>query len=158
MSNAPLLLLALVGVITLLMRKSHAIPATNLDTAFKRAEMVNNLPAGILKAIAWRESRFRSDVIGGKQKGAAGEIGIMQILPKWHPDVNPAQLSDPVYSIDYAGRFLRSLLSQFNNSLPHAIAAYNWGSGNVSKYLQRTIKTVPESVQQYVQEVTGARI
>lgn len=158
MSNVPLLLLAAFGVIALLVRKSQAIPKIPLDSAFLRAENVYNLPKGVLKAIAWRESRFRQDVITGQRKGAAGEIGIMQILPKWHPTINPEQLSDPVYSINYAGKFLRQLLSQFNNSLPHAIAAYNWGSGNVTKYLQRDIKKVPEAVQQYVQEITGARI
>jgi soluble lytic murein transglycosylase-like protein len=159
MSNAPFLLLALVGIVAFMMRKSYAIPSLgSLDTVFSRVENIYNLPQGVLKAIAWRESRFKPAVITGQQKGAAGEIGIMQILPKWHPTADIAQLGDPVYSINYAGKFLRQLLSQFNGSLPLAIAAYNWGSGNVTKYLQGSIKTVPEAVQQYVQEVTGVRV
>lgn len=159
MSNAPFLLLALLGIVAVMLKKSYAIPsAGTLEAAFKRAENLYNLPPGVLKAIAWRESRFKPAVITGQQRGEAGEIGIMQILPKWHPAADVAQLGDPVYSINYAGKFLRQLLNQFNGSLPLAIAAYNWGSGNVTKYRQGTIKAVPEVVQHYVQEVTGARV
>lgn len=94
------------------------------------AEVKYGIPTDLLARMAYQESRFRDDIVYGNTVSPAGAIGIMQIVPKYHPDVNPY---DPAASIDYAGKYLSQLYKQFG-SWDMAVAAYNAGPGNVQKY------------------------
>lgn len=95
------------------------------------AESRYGIPSGMLARLAWQESRFREDIISGKTVSSAGAMGIMQIVPKWHPGVDPL---NPGAAIDYAGRYLSSLYRQFG-SWELALKSYNWGAGNVTAWL-----------------------
>lgn len=61
----------------------------------------------------------------------AGAVGIAQIVPKWHPNVNPR---DPVASLRYAARLMRSHLDRYGGDWRLALAAYNAGPGAVAQY------------------------
>lgn len=115
------------------------------------AEVKYGIPKDVLARQAYQESRFRDDIISGAVKSSAGAVGIMQIVPKWHPTVDPLSVSE---SIDYAARFLRDLKLQFG-TWALALAAYNAGPGNVRKY-GNTVPPFPET-QAYVRDIlTGA--
>jgi soluble lytic murein transglycosylase-like protein len=125
----------------------------------RATELRYGIPQDLLARMAYQESRFRDDIVSGAKVSSAGAQGIMQIVPKWHPGVNPLNVSQ---AIDYAGNYLRQLHAQFK-SWPLAVAAYNAGPGNVQKYkgippFQETqnyvsqifddlLKSVPDSVQ-----------
>lgn len=119
-----------------------------LEDAFRAASYEWGIPAGVLREMANIESAFRPDVISGQTKGAAGEIGIMQITPRWHPDVNPY---DPIESIWYAAGWLRELYERFG-SWRLAVAAYNWGPTNLA---QKGFAAAPQVTQQYVARVAA---
>lgn len=106
------------------------------------------IPHDLLARQAYQESRFRPDIIDGSTVSPAGAQGIMQIVPKWHPGVDPLDVNA---AIDYAGNFLRSLYNQFG-SWSLALAAYNAGPGNVKKY-----GGVPpfDETQNYVAQIIG---
>jgi soluble lytic murein transglycosylase-like protein len=95
------------------------------------AEIKNGIPPMMLARLAWQESRFRPDIVSGQKKSSAGAVGIMQIVPRWHPSVDPY---DPFESIDYAATFLARLFKKFGN-WEYALKAYNWGEGNVAQWL-----------------------
>ena len=122
--------------------------------AFSRAERKYALPKNLLARVAWQESRFRDDIISGKTKSSAGAVGIMQIIPRWHPTVNPW---DPIASIDYAGSYLRSLFNQFG-TWDKALAGYNWGPGNVRKAIgdlgTQWLTLAPRETRNYVKEIS----
>lgn len=61
----------------------------------------------------------------------AGAQGIAQIVPRFHPGVDPW---DPVASLYYAARLMRSHLNAYNGSYALALAAYNAGGGAVKTY------------------------
>ena len=94
------------------------------------AELKYGIPRDLLARQAYQESRFRDDIVSGKTVSSAGALGIMQIVPKWHPGVDP--LNIPA-AIDYAAKYLSALKRQFG-SWSLALAAYNAGPGNVKKY------------------------
>jgi len=98
--------------------------------ALERATRAYGLPPLLLARLAWQESRFRPDIISGETVSAAGAQGIMQIVPRWHPGVDPL---DPPDAIDYAAKYLKGLYNRFG-SWSLALAAYNAGPGNVEKY------------------------
>lgn len=112
------------------------------------AERKYGLPTDLLARMAYQESRFRDDIVSGTTTSTAGAQGIMQIVPKWHPGVDPLNIPE---AIDYAARFMASLYRQFK-SWPLAVAAYNAGAGNVTKYAG-----IPpfEETQNYVASVFG---
>lgn len=115
-----------------------------------KAERANGLPRDLLARLLYQESRYRQDIISGSTVSSANAQGIAQIVPKWHPDVNPL---DPIASIHYAARYLKSLRDQFG-SYRLALAAYNWGPGNVRKHAGDFSKW-PKETQDYVTQILG---
>ena len=79
---------------------------------------------GIALAVAQQESGFNQGAIG-----SSGEIGIFQLMPATAAGlgVNPA---DPMQNIQGGIAYLQQLYSKFGD-WNDALAAYNWGLGNV---------------------------
>jgi len=116
--------------------------------ALHAAEVKYKIPPDLLARMAYQESHFRDDIVSGKVISSAGAVGIMQLVPRWHPSVNPLVVNA---AIDYAGSYVRSLYDQFG-SWKLAVAAYNAGPGNVVK-----AKGIPAftETQNYVSQVFG---
>jgi soluble lytic murein transglycosylase-like protein len=87
-----------------------------------------NVDPGLVRAVAWQESRFRSDAVSPK-----GAIGIMQLMPATAAQlgVNP---HDPRQNIEGGVAYLRTLLTQFNGDIKLSLAAYNAGPAAVQRY------------------------
>lgn len=100
-------------------------------TAIKAAENKYNLPDNLLARLLHQESRYRADIITGKTKSRVGATGIAQFMPATAKqfNINP---SNPFQSIDAAGLYLSKLYNRFGQ-WDKALAAYNWGQGNVSR-------------------------
>ncbi len=116
--------------------------------AIAAAEARHNLPAGLLHRLIFQESHFRTDIIDGSTVSGAGAVGIAQIVPRWHPEVDPL---DPDASIDYAAKYLRALFVRFG-SWSEALAAYNWGPGNVARH---GMDNLPAETRAYVAQITA---
>jgi soluble lytic murein transglycosylase-like protein len=98
-------------------------------------------------AVASRESGLNQNAIG-----AAGEIGIFQLMP-----ATAAQLGvdprDPLQNIRGGISFLRAMWQQFG-SWDLALAAYNWGPAKLSA-ARAAGKPIPASVDSYVASILG---
>ena len=121
--------------------------------ALQQASTLYGLPWPLLARVAWQESRFRPDVISGKIRSSAGAVGIMQIIPRWHPEIGEAGALDPSRAIPYAAKFLRRLKDRLG-SWELALAAYNWGEGNLTRAQDARMSWPSETVA-YVREVVG---
>lgn len=138
-------------------RKSWAVPATGQKwlPALTSAELQYNIPNRLLARVAYQESRFRNDIISGDIVSSANAQGIMQIVPRWHPDVDPLE---PYQAIDYAGHYLSQLYKQFG-SWDKALGAYNWGPGNmknaIAKHGEKWLNYAPEETRNYVRQITA---
>jgi len=113
------------------------------------AEDAHEIPRDLLARVAFQESRFREDVITGQTQSAAGAQGIMQIVPRFHPTVNPL---DPYAAIAYAGQYLAALFRRFG-TWKLALAAYNWGPENLARNLNTPGKWPTETLR-YIAEIT----
>ena len=118
-------------------------------TLLNAAEDRYGIPRDLLVRQAYEESHFRPDIISGATVSAAGALGIMQIVPKFHPTADPLNVTA---AIDYAAGFLSTLHEQFG-SWSLALAAYNAGPGNVHKY-GNTVPPFAET-QKYVADIIG---
>jgi soluble lytic murein transglycosylase-like protein len=125
-----------------------------LEPLFASATRAYGLPRRLLEAVGYRESRFRPEIISGALPSSAGAIGVMQIVPKWHPSIGEAGARDPARAIPYAAKYLRELYGQFG-TWPLALAAYNWGPGNLQKHLAagKGPELWPAETRTYVAEI-----
>lgn len=71
-------------------------------------------------------------------RSGAGAVGIAQIVPRYHPDVDPntpgnqAAGANPVVDLNYAAQLDKNLINKYG-SVERALSAYN--SGRPDKYL-----------------------
>jgi soluble lytic murein transglycosylase-like protein len=107
----------------------------------KRMEDKYKMPKGLLKQVAYHESNFNPSALSHK-----GAVGIMQLVPKWHPDVNAR---DPYDAIPYAAKWLTELYNRFGD-WELALAAWNWGPGNMAKY---SFHEAPRETKNFVRKV-----
>lgn len=131
-------------------RKVFTIPPAGQPYAetIRAAEQRNGLPESLLARVLYQESRFRPDVITGKVRSKAGATGIAQFMPKTAAALGVDPLN-PTSAINGAARELRSLFDRFGD-WTHAIAAYNWGQGNLARY---GLDRAPAETKAYVSEI-----
>ena len=104
-------------------------------------------------AVAQTESGFNQSAVS-----PAGAIGVMQLMPQ-----TAAQLgvdpTDTQQNIQGGIAYLRQMLAQFGDPAA-ALAAYNWGPGNVQKaqaaYGSGWLAHAPSETQSYVGRILGA--
>ncbi len=98
----------------------------------------NNLDAELIFAVIKTESNFTVDAISNK--GAKGLMQISDSTGKWGSEVlnisnyNAEMLYDPEINISIGSWYLKLLIDQYKD-VDTALAAYNAGSGNVSRWL-----------------------
>jgi hypothetical protein len=88
----------------------------------RKAAVANGIDPNIFERQINAESAFDPNALSN-----AGAVGIAQILPSWHPNVDP---TDPYASLDYAARLMRGYVSHFG-SYRLALVAYNAGPGRL---------------------------
>lgn len=120
------------------------------SSAIAAAEFQYSLPQGLLHRVIYQESHFRTDIIDGSTVSPAGAVGIAQFMPETAASlgVNPY---DPYDSITGAARYLRDLRKQVS-SWSEALAAYNWGIGNVKR---KGLAAAPQETKTYVAAITA---
>jgi len=112
-----------------------------LDAAAAR----HGVSAALARAVAWVESRGDATA-----KSPAGAMGVMQLMPATAEGLGVTDPFDPSQNIDAGVRFLSRLLK--THSVPDALAAYNWGPGNVQRE-QRGERKRPARTVKYIDNV-----
>lgn len=112
---------------------------------FQAAEAVYDLPPGLLARVAQQESSYRANA-----RSKAGALGLMQFMPATAAELGIDPL-DPRSSIYGAALYLRQLYARFG-TWRLALAAYNWGQGNLSRL---GIAAAPAETSLYVAAIAG---
>ncbi|WP_079953308.1 lytic transglycosylase domain-containing protein [Salmonella enterica] len=118
-----------------------------LQPKLSQLEAKYNLPPGLLRSVAIAES-------GGNQFAVsrAGAMGLFQFMPQTAKEfgLRGNDAFDPAKSADAAARKLGGLMRFFHGDLAKALAAYNWGEGNVQR---KGLAAAPEETRNYVPRV-----
>jgi hypothetical protein len=88
------------------------------------AASANGIDPAILAGLLETESNFNPSA-----RSSAGAVGIAQIMPGYHPTVDP---TNATASIHYAAKHLKGLMAA-TGSIEEAIYAYNGGLGGIRK-------------------------
>ena len=107
----------------------------------------------LANAVKMVESGGRADAVSPK-----GAVGPMQTMPGTLADpgygVTPAKDNSPAEQERVGRDYLQAMLRKYGN-LEHALMAYNWGPGNVDKWLASGANpnAVPKETRDYVPKV-----
>lgn len=111
--------------------RRQALPPRHhaLDGAIASAARDSGIDAALVKAVAWTESRFRSDALSPK-----GAQGVMQLMPGTAARLAVDKPFDIDQNLQGGARLLRLLLDRYASNVPLALAAYNAGEGAVARF------------------------
>jgi soluble lytic murein transglycosylase-like protein len=82
----------------------------------------------------------------------------MQLMPGTARDLGVTNSRDPEQNVMAGTRYLRRMLDRYNGDLDRALAAYNWGPGNVDrkgKSLPRETRSYLAKVKEFYSDYTG---
>jgi len=107
------------------------------------------LEPALIKAIIHVESAFNPNALSPK-----GAKGLMQLMPETAHRYGVNTREDPTSSVEGGSRYIRDLLTLFNDDTRLALAAYNAGESAVRKY-----NGIPpfRETQSYVEKVIRLR-
>lgn len=107
----------------------HALAPSQIRELVSDASSRNGVPPGLVNAVVMAESAGNPSAIS-----TAGAQGLMQLMPGTSSSCGIANPFDPEQNMDCGTRYLRSLLSRYNENIELAVAAYNAGPGAVDQY------------------------
>ena len=125
----------------------HIPPA--ILQALATASERHSVPLRLLVGLAWVESRFNPSA----GPSSAGAMGLLQLMPGTARALGVGNAYDPNANADAGARFVAQLYRQFM-SWERALAAYNWGPGNVRQ--RPDPQEWPATVRRYVWRVHQA--
>lgn len=111
-----------------------------------KLEQQYNLPSGLLSAVMAKESAGNPNAVS--PKGAQGLFQFMPATAKAY-GINPF---DPLQSAVGAARMYGDLSKQFDGDVPSMLAAYNWGSGNLT---EKGLQNAPAETRDYINTIMG---
>jgi len=136
---------------------ARTVFGTQYDDLINSSAEANGIPPNVLYKLLWQESRFRPDIINGTTRSPVGALGIAQFMPATAiQEMGSVQAAlDPSKAIPAAARYLAKLRNQFGGDLTKAVAAYNWGQGNVKR---KGLANAPKETVNYVLSILGINV
>lgn len=131
-------------------------PHDRYDSLFQFYGQENGVDWKLVKAQCRAESAFHPRAVS-----PVGASGLMQFMPAtWDEWGNGGDQKNPEDSIKAGCRYMAWLLKQFNGDRFLALAAYNWGIGNVKKQNWKAgypaiAGKVPQETSMYISRING---
>ena len=117
------------------------------DAAINEHARRQGVAADLVRAVIQVESAFNPSAVSTK-----GAMGLMQLMPATAVELGVSNPFDPDQNIRGGVTYLKQLLNRYDQKVELALAAYNAGIGNVTKY-----GAVPpfKETRNYVDKITS---
>lgn len=123
---------------------TYRIGDERLEPIIERASASCGVDKGLIIEVIRAESGFDASALSSK-----GAMGLMQLMPETARELGVSNPYDPEENVMAGTRYLKSLLDRYDGSVPLALAAYNWGMGN----LERSSGRLPKETREYVSRI-----
>ena len=100
-----------------------------LNDVIHSASARYNLDSDLVASLIHVESGFNPNAVSPK-----GAQGLMQLMPRTAAEMGVANPFDAIANVEGGTRYLRELLTRYNNNVVTALAAYNAGPDAVAQY------------------------
>ncbi|MEW6441341.1 MAG: lytic transglycosylase domain-containing protein [bacterium] len=117
-----------------------------LDSLIEQASSCHGVDPVLIRSVIMAES-------GGDPwaVSSAGAQGLMQLMPETAKELGVTDPFDPAQNIMAGTRYLRQLLDRYQGDVRLALAAYNWGMGN----LEKSPGELPAETRDYLAKLAG---
>jgi hypothetical protein len=111
----------------------------------------------LVRSIVKQESGGKNDA-----RSHAGAAGLMQLMPNTARGLGVHNSYDPAQNVEGGTKYISQMIKMFDGNVPVALAAYNWGPGNMQRLIKRTGTTdinqlmphLPAETRGYVTNIT----
>jgi hypothetical protein len=122
--------------------KGDGIPkADELDRIIWQAAEAYGIDRELIRSVVRAESGFEI-----RSTSPRGAKGLMQLMPDTARELGVQNSYDPVENIMGGARYLKGLLDRYQGDTTLALAAYNWGMGN----LERNPEKLPRETANFI--------
>jgi len=125
-------------------KEDHIQSPRDIDRIIDHISKRYGVEPSLIRAVIRAESDFDPNCTSSK-----GAMGLMQLMPETAQELGVKNPYNPVENIMGGTRYLRSLLDRYNGNIAVALAAYNWGMGNVERHPDR----LPQETRAYIARV-----
>lgn len=118
-----------------------------IDAMIERVAKHVSLAPELIRSVVSVESDFAPDAMS-----RAGAQGLMQLMPETARELGVEDSFDPMQNLLGGSLYLKRMLDRYDGDLDHALAAYNWGPGNVDRH---GLAKLPQETRDYIARVKG---
>ena len=104
-----------------------------------------SLAPELIHSVVAAESAYQPQAVS-----PAGAEGLMQLMPETARELGVEDSFDPQQNLRGGSRYLKQLLDKYDGDLDRALAAYNWGQGNVDR---KGLEQMPVETRDYLARV-----
>ena len=115
-----------------------------LNQIIDQAAQKHKVDANLIRSVIKAESNFNPSATSPK-----GAMGLMQLMPETAKELGVNNAYDPQENVMGGARYLKMLLNRYDGQVDLALAAYNWGIGNLEKKSDR----LPAETISYIERV-----
>jgi hypothetical protein len=116
-----------------------------LEQIIGQAAEAYGVEVSLIRSVIKAESNFENGSTSPR-----GAMGLMQLMPDTARELGVRDAYDPRENIMGGTKYLKGLLDRYGGDTRLALAAYNWGMGNVEKHPGR----LPQETRDYIARVT----
>lgn len=123
-----------------------ATSRTGYEAIIQKAAAAHDVDPDLIRGVIQVESSFNASARSPK-----GAMGLMQLMPGTARELGVNNPYDPEENVMGGTRYLKKLLNRYDGNVSLALAAYNWGMGN----LENHPNGMPQETRNYVSRITG---